>query len=396
MQAPARTRLCMRPVSALPAPARQVHNADILFIRVTDMGEHGAHHPGTGHRAALLALVLALASALAGCATGGLRGDRVVSEAWISDGVDQNIDSVASWLTGEGKVLVLATARHGNAIRVHDGDSGEFLRTIGTPGSGVGELARPNGIFVADDLAFVVEKGNHRVQVFDLARNEPVGVFGAAQLREPYGLWVQPQHGRRFRVYVTDSYYTDGRVPPDAELGERVKSFDVSVDGAELRAEYRGAFGDTSGAGVLRTIESIWGDPAHGRLLIADEDPSTRDIKVYDADGRYLQTFGTGVFRHEPEGIARVDCAGDDGYWIVSDQHARRQAFRVFDRQSLQHVGDFVPAAVHTVDGIWFQPGHHGRFAQGALYSQHANVAVAAFDWRSIATALSLRDDCGR
>lgn len=361
-------------------------------------------------------LVLLAAMTVSGCAMTGQRGD-ALQEAWISDAVDQNIDSVAAWRTGEGKVLVLATAKDGHAIRVHDGDTGTFLRTIGSPGAGLGELARPNGIFVVDDLAFVVENVNHRVQVFDLARNTAIGTFGAQQLREPYGLWVQPQGEGRYRVYVTDSYYTDGHVPPDAQLGERVKSFDVGVGGvgvvadngngngdgrdgrdrpgAGVDASYRGAFGDTTGPGILRTVESIWGDAAHGRLLVADEDPASRDVKVYDFEGRYLETLGTGVFHHEPEGIALVACAGQAGYWVVSDQHDRRQLFRVFDRASLQHVGDFAPATTRMVDGIWFQPGRHGRFPRGALYSQHADVAVAAFDWQTIADTLSLPPDCG-
>ena len=349
--------------------------------------------PATGLRAAVL--VLLGAAVLPGCAMTGSRGDKVVQEVWMSEPVEQNIDSVAAWRTGEGKVLVLATAKDGHAIRVHDGDTGTFLRTIGSAGAGPGELARPNGIFVVDDLAFVVENVNHRVQVFDLARNESIGLFGAAQLREPYGLWVQPQGEGQYRVFVTDSYYTDGQVPPASELGERVKSFDVAVGPDGVQAGYRGAFGDTTGPGVLRTVESIWGDPVHGRLLIADEDDESRDIKVYDFDGRLLQTFGAGIFDHEPEGIARIDCQGDAGYWVVSDQHERAQVFRVFDRRSLQHVGDVVPAHTHTVDGIWFQPGQHGRFARGALYSQHGDVAVAAFDWQAIAESLSLPADCG-
>lgn len=345
---------------------------------------------------------LAAVAFLAGCAGFGTdaRVDLLrVDEVWISVSTPADIiDSVATWRTGEGKLLVIATAREGNTLRIYDGEDGTFLRAIGTFGQGIGQLSRPNGIFVMDDLAFVVERDNHRTQVFDLQRNESLGAFGADDLRSPYGLWLHRTQPGRYDVFITDSYQSpDERVPPDAELGERVKRFDVRVSDDRLTARLIDAFGETAGEGRLRTVESIWGDPAHGRLLIADESASRLDIKVYDFDGRFTGiVMGAGVFRNEPEGIALVDCGGREGYWIVSDQHTTHQIVRIFDRTSLQEVASFAPATTHTVDGIWFEPDAAPRFPRGALFTQHNDAAVSAFDWSAIAALLELRDDCGR
>lgn len=343
-----------------------------------------------------------LATLVAACATiDGQRDDLpVVDETWMSVATPEDVvDSVAGWRTAEGKRLVLATAKGGHTLRFYDGDTGRFLRSLGSHGEGAGQLAHPNGVFVVDDLAMVVERDNRRVQVFDLGTSDSLGSFGSEHLRAPYGLWVLAGTEGSYRVYVTDSYYSaDNQVPPDDQLGERVKLYQVDIDVAHGRIEGRllRSFGATSGPGRLLRVESIWGDPAHDRLLVADEHAEQQDIKVYDLAGDFTgEVIGTGEFRHEPEGIALIECDATEGYWLVSDQ-GESQVFRLYDRRSLAPLRGFVPARTHTVDGIWFQPGDWGPFRSGALFSQHADAAVAAFDWTTIAAATGLRSDCGR
>ena len=48
----------------------------------------------------------------------------------------------------------------------------------------------------------------------------------------------------------------------------------------------------------------------------------------------------------------------------------------------------------HT-DGIGLQQTQLAGFPDGAFYAVHDDQAVAAFDWRDIAAALSLPDGCG-
>ena len=344
-------------------------------------------------------LVLAAFVLLAGCAT---TRDRVampvITEDWLGQPSPGEIDSVATWRSAEGKTLLFATAKQANFLRVYDGDSGRFLRVVGQHGTGRGDFSRPNGIFVIDDHAFIVERDNHRIQIVNLEDMTFIGEFGSDNLRAPYGLWVWPQSAGAYRVYVTDSYYTpEAKVPPNEELGERVKMFEVRIAEGRIEARHRVSFGATSGPGVLKTVESVFGDPVHGRLLVADEDVRSRDIKVYSLDGEFTgRVIGQGVFAAEPEGIARVDCSDEEGYWVVSDQHETSQVFRLFDRRSLEPVGAFMPAQLRMVDGIWFEPGSRQPPVDGVLYSQHDDTAVAALRWSTIAGALGLNVDCGR
>src|SRR5690606_29699379 len=182
------------------------------------------------------------------------------------------IDSVASWTAPDGQILLLATAKSTHRLVVYDGDTGEFVRHVGERGAGEGQFDRPNGIAVVDDLAFVVERDNRRVQVLRLPGMETVAMFGAEVLELPYGLWVRKVDAG-YEVYVTDAWMAgedaegEDILPPLDQLDRRVHRFGLDADGWSAR--HLGAFGDVSPEGALRVVESLWGDPAHDRLMIA-------------------------------------------------------------------------------------------------------------------------------
>lgn len=338
---------------------------------------------------------------LAGCA-GSARpqpqgdGDVVrVEEAFLTvrDTTD-NVDSPAVWHGPNGEHWLLATAKEGNTIVVYDAATGELVRRVGEGGTGGGSLSRPNGIAVVDDLMLVVERDNRRVQVFELPSFEPRGLLGTERMRRPYGLAVFPTDGDRYALFVTDNYEEpDESIPPDAELGERVHQYAFVVTDEGVEAEHVRAFGDTSGAGVLRKVESLWADPPHDRLLVADED--RLDLKVYTLDGAFTgERVGAGTFRYEPEGIALYACGEDAGYWITTDQDDFDNRFYVFDRMTMEHLGTFTGAVTANTDGIALTQRPFGPFPAGALYAVHDDGNVAAFSWAAIAEPLGLRTDC--
>jgi NHL repeat. len=130
----------------------------------------------------------------------------VIKEAFLTPMTPaDNIDSPASWTNADGKRWLIATAKATDKLVVYDGQTGAHLRDVGTAGEGAGQFKRPNGIAVVDDLVFVVERDNHRVQVLSLPDFTPVLSFAAEQLQKPYGLWVN-RTGEGYQVYVTDAY----------------------------------------------------------------------------------------------------------------------------------------------------------------------------------------------
>lgn len=329
------------------------------------------------------------------------RAVATVAEAFLTPMTPaDNIDSPASWTTADGRQRLIATAKATDKLVVYDGQTGAHLRDVGSTGTAPGQFVRPNGIAVVDDLVLIVERDNHRVQVLKLPDFTPLGVFAADDLRKPYGLWVNKQR-EGYEVYVTDSYDAgedaqgNDVLPPLAELDKRVRRYTLTLHGDALDARLVGSIGDTSEAGALRVVESIWGDPANDRLLIAEEDETyASEIKVYTLEGRFSgTTFGRGAFKAQAEGVMLRTC-GKDGWWITTEQGKQRSVFHLFDRHTLKHVGAFQGNTVANTDGIWLDQSASARFPHGVLYAVHDDQGVVAFDWASVAKQLSLPLEC--
>lgn len=327
----------------------------------------------------------------------------VVREAFVTPLTpEDNIDSPALWRGPDGSAALLATAKATGRLVRYDGDTGAANGTIGAAGKGKGEFDRPNGIFVIDDLVFVVERDNRRVQVLRAGDFHALGSFGADELQQPYGIWLRRDGDHRYDVLVSDAYMAgtdaagDDIVPPLAQLDRRLRRYAVEIRGDGLSARLRASLGDTSADGAIRIPESLWGDPAHDRLLIAEEDVATGTaVREYDLAGRYRgRTLGLGLFRAQAEGIALWQCADGSGYWIATDQYKDRSLFHVFDRVTLRHLGAFAGETVANTDGIWLHQAGTRRFPQGVFYAVHDDQGVGAFDWREVAAALKLRATC--
>ena len=320
-----------------------------------------------------------------------------VREAFVSAALPQaNLDSPASWTAPDGRRWVIVTGKKSNTLEVFDGDDGRHLRSVGGKVRALGQLDRPNGIAVVGDLALVVERDNHRVQVFALPAFTPLLAFGEADLRKPYGLWAR-RDGDALEVIVSDNYMLgadEETVPPLAELGQRFRRYRLQQEGdGRWQARLQQTFGETTPAGAVRIAESVWADPDNDRLLLAEEDVATgtrlREYRLSDA--RYAgRDVGADRFRAQAEGIALLACADGSGYWIASDQYKDRTLFHVFDRRSLAPLGAFAGAVTANTDGIWMEPRGDARFPEGVLYAVHDDMALAAFDWRDIARALKL------
>ncbi len=327
-----------------------------------------------------------------------------ISEAFVTALTpDDNIDSPAAWRAPDGRTWLFATAKEGKGLVVYDGDTGATLRSVGTQGDAPGQFDRANGVFVQDDLLFVVERDNRRVQVLALPSLETLGTFGESELAKPYGLWLRPAGADgAYEVFVTDAYMAgedaagEEIVPPLAQLDHRVRRYRVSIANGKLQAQPGAAFGDTTQAGAIRIPESIWGDPANDRLLIAEEDLAAGTaLRDYAIDGRFRgRTVGLGLFEAQAEGIALWQCADGSGYWIATDQFKDRSLFHVFDRRTLAHAGAFAGQLVGNTDGVWLHQAPTARFPAGVFYAVHDDQAVGAFDWRDVAKALALPETC--
>lgn len=328
---------------------------------------------------------------------GGDSLEVVLEEAFLTerDTVD-DVDSPTVWHGPNGEHWILTTAKATDVVLVNDAVTGAPIRRLGGTGAGRGQLDRPNGVRAIDDLLLVVERDNGRIQAFSLPDLASLATFGEAELRRPYGIAAYEDAEGRIDLYVTDNYeLVEDQIPPDSALHERVEQFRVWMENGSLRHEHVRTFGDTTGPGVLRKVETIGVDAANDRVVIAEELEPDSHWKIYHLDGRFSgEVFGRGYFPQEAEGLALYACSDGGGYWIATDQGMEQNTFHVFDRRTFEHLGAFTGATTRNTDGVALSQTGFGPFPAGAFYAIHNDGNIAAFSWAEIAGSLGLRTDC--
>lgn len=134
-------------------------------------------------------------------------------------------------------------------------------RVVGGLGTAQGRLNYPVGVALIKELAYVVECGNHRVQVFDAAGNS-VGLIGVGELFHPGGITASGTE-----IFVADS--RNGRIVA------------FTPDGAVTRRLGTGVLSAPRGLAML-----------DDDLLVAD--PGLRKVLDMGLDGRVRAELGSG------------------------------------------------------------------------------------------------------
>ncbi len=304
---------------------------------------------------------------------------------------DDNVDS-PSFYQNDSVNWIISTAKATDVLIVNDAVDGKEVKRIGGPGTDTGKLKRPNGVWVIDNLCLVVERDNHRVQVFGLPEFNTMGFIGEEDLVKPYGLTVFKKNGY-YHLYVTDNYEIDTEeVPADSLLGNRVHYYKFMTYNNKIESKLAKTFGATSGDGVLKVVESIYADTLHNHLLISEELEPGSHVKVYDLDGNFKnKLIGTDVFKYQAEGIALLKGKNGSGYWVLTDQTYNNNTFHVFDRVTFKHVGAFAGPKTTNTDGIWLTQKTFKGFSNGAFFAVHNDGNVSAFNLETIISKLNLK-----
>ena len=123
------------------------------------------------------------------------------------------VDGAQAKLVGEWKGLdnpegvgvapdgrVYATNTGGGSVSVFR--DGRIERTVGRHGRGAGEFSRPHDVDVdRDGMVYVVDSGNHRVQLFDAEMNHRASSGADLKLNEPKYLAFDGE-----RIWLADEY----------------------------------------------------------------------------------------------------------------------------------------------------------------------------------------------
>jgi DNA-binding beta-propeller fold protein YncE len=181
-----------------------------------------------------------------------------------------------------------------------------ILNEAGVAGAGEGQLAMPRNVTIgADKRIYVLDSGNHRVQVFDQDGTFVTGwgSFGSepGQLNEPWGIAVDDEF-----VYVADTW--NHRIQKFTLDGEFVDAFGAS--GSPVADSGDEGLGLFFGPRSLALLDD-------GRLLATDT--GNHRMQLLDSDGNFesqIGGFGNELGQmNEPVAVSQ----GADGYVYLTD-----------------------------------------------------------------------------
>jgi RHS repeat-associated protein len=147
-----------------------------------------------------------------------------------------------------------------------------FVQTIGSAGSGHGDLDEPDGMTIdsAGNL-WVADSGNNRVEEFNESGGYETSFgsegSGEVQFKTPKSIAISGSN-----LYVDD--FKNSRVEELSPKGEYIRQF-----------------GTASGIGQLKEPARISVDPLNGDLFVADH--GNNRIAVYNPEGAFLSKFGS-------------------------------------------------------------------------------------------------------
>jgi DNA-binding beta-propeller fold protein YncE len=221
---------------------------------------------------------------------------------------------------GEPRWLVSDYADGSDAIHVFLIAEGSRLRVIGSRGDGPLQLKNPSQVWVAsDDLVFVAEYGNNRVQVLT-PRLDFHGFVGVAELSGPSGVCA------------------DDAVIMVSEANAHCISAFRRGHGALLRR-----FGlHGSGDGQLYNPRGLCFMSGHRHVAVAEY--WNHRVSVFSVEGEFVRHVGV-VNLHLPSGVG---CSAIDEL-VVADRGNLRVVVFSASGEMLHTVGDghFTGIAIH-------------------------------------------------
>ena len=272
---------------------------------------------------------------LAGCSASAVPENAVKPAAITPAG--ENVDSPIIWHseTADQSLVLLSEKGAGNVLVFSATRNPKLIRRVAG-------MKRPNGLAVltnspfsiAKDLVFVTDRDANAVYAYTLPEFKRVGTF-AQDLKRPMGITVySDENSANVFVFV---------VQKDGEGDAKVIRYRISETKGVINGVRELQFGKELTVGQ----ETVMVDSQKKRVLVADE--KARDIKIYDLNGKFLNTFGAGKFSADVEGIVVCQC-DSRSYVVVSDQRDVTE-FEIFDHESLKHLGT-VQGHARRTDGI--------------------------------------------
>ncbi len=201
---------------------------------------------------------------------------------------------------------VYVTDEYLHRITVFNKD-GDYLSHWGTHGSGDGELNRPAGIVIRDDIIYLVDSQNHRVQKFTLD-GQFISKFGShgsgpGQFDTPWGICLDKEDN----IFVAD--WRNDRIQSFTNDGQWLASFGQPGSGgdATVAREHGGIRVVSRPVGFFNRPTGVAVDK-DGDIYVADW--LNNRVQVLTPEGRFITEF-TGDAGLSKWGVSKIESNPD-------------------------------------------------------------------------------------
>lgn len=245
--------------------------------------------PGMTSRKINLALTAVLSVVLtAGCGAAVKKSPmntRAAEEAFIAGmSVKPDVSSLSFWQGEDGSFWAFSPDTQAGSVIIYDASKKAELKRFGKPGKDKGQFDRPVDTVVVDNLLFVLEEGNSRVQVFHLPDLESFGFIGEDRLSNPKHLALyRIEHGA-FYMYVADS-----KKSGDATISHILR-YSVSRAVNTIHSAYQVTFGIPSQGGRTPEIVDLAVDTAAKQVDATVMNNGAKSVSVFALNGDIVGT----------------------------------------------------------------------------------------------------------
>ena len=232
------------------------------------------------------------------------REEYITEFAGYGENPGQFIWPMSCTLDSDTNVYVTDEYLHRITIFNKDGD---YVSHWGTHGSGDGELNRPAGIVIRDDVIYLVDSQNHRVQKFTLD-GQFISKFGShgsgpGQFDTPWGICLDKDGN----IFVAD--WRNDRIQSFTNDGQWLASFGQPGSGGDagIAREHGGIRVVSRPVGFFNRPTGVAVDK-DGDIYVADW--LNNRVQVLTPEGRFITEF-TGDAGLSKWGVSKIESNPD-------------------------------------------------------------------------------------
>lgn len=203
---------------------------------------------------------------------------------------------------------LLATDSVADKIHIYQANDATFLKSFGTSGAHPFELSEPNYLTLIDNIVFIGEQKNHRIQIVLLPEFTFLGFLGDNILKSPSSITAIQLTPKEYLIYILD------QESATENTTYYLHQFHLQWKEQSLVSEW------IDKKKLERPPFFIAADSQNQQLIIAQkesEKKSTGILEIYSLQNEHLFSMPFTSSKGQTGAVTLVPTSDNHGYWII-------------------------------------------------------------------------------